>query len=345
MHNHKKLKMIYKNKIEQIKKFVRKEGIKYLQDRNINSVGIGYKRKAGKRSKTLCLQFTVNNKIQLESLGSMGTREIPKFLSANGLKIPTDIIQQHITKQHIMVKPENLQKNDTKIKHGYVLPGVSISNRNIDNDAGTLGCFVYDNETGNICILSNWHVLHNGVGKIGDDIVQPGTFDYTPTDKNVVGKLLRYHLGLAGDCAICSVEGIGVNPNILGLELSPKRIAKVEIGDKVIKSGRTSGVTQGTVNRIEVISKIDYGGQEGEVKINGFEIYCDPEFKPNDGEISKPGDSGSAWIILDKNNNPTDIIAGLHFAGGTGENGEELALACNAYSVFKKLNISLTPPI
>lgn len=54
--------------------------------------------------------------------------------------------------------------------------GVSIGHYNIT--AGTLGCLVKENNTGNVMILSNNHVLaDSNNADIGDDIYQPGPYD------------------------------------------------------------------------------------------------------------------------------------------------------------------------
>ena len=82
----------------------------------------------------------------------------------------------------------------------------------------------------------------------------------------------------------------------------------------VIKSGRTTGVTRGKVARIEVNTKLDYRGGV-EATISSFEIGIDEANAPPDGEISRGGDSGSAWLGFDGQGQVTGIILGLHFAG------------------------------
>ncbi|MFV3038102.1 hypothetical protein ACNI5A_33755, partial [Klebsiella pneumoniae] len=71
----------------------------------------------------------------------------------------------------------------------------------------------------------------------------------------------------------------------------------VELGDPVVKSGRTTGITHGIVQRIDVMVKLDYDVPEGPQAIGGFEIGPNPDHPAPDGEISMGGDSGSAWLI------------------------------------------------
>ncbi len=45
-----------------LRDFVRSRGSEYLKDPNISSVGIGYKKKNGKPTKEIAIQFTVKQK-------------------------------------------------------------------------------------------------------------------------------------------------------------------------------------------------------------------------------------------------------------------------------------------
>ncbi len=155
-----------------------------------------------------------------------------------------------------------------------------------------------------------------------------------------MGKLVRSHLGVAGDCAVCNIIGRRLDGRIIELDVVPKRIAKVTLGDKVVKSGRTTGVTHGSVTRVGVVAKINYGGDVGTQQIGGFEIGVNPEKLPSDGEISMGGDSGSLWLI-DTAGADTDVAVGLHFAGETDPNPTaEHAVACSIHSVLQKLQVS-----
>jgi endonuclease G len=178
-------------------------------------------------------------------------------------------------------------------------------------------------------------------GAIDDEIVQPGPFDDNRISENVIGRLVRSHLGFAGDCAVASIEGRGYRPDIFGLKTIPKRVGRAELGDVVVKSGRTTDVTRGIVTRIEVQTKMNYGIRE-EI-IGGFEIGPLPKSDPT-LEISLGGDSGSAWLGVDpKTGQTTDVMLGLHFAGESSSEQAEFALACAAHSVLEKLDVTLTP--
>ena len=176
----------------------------------------------------------------------------------------------------------------------------------------------------------------------GDIVLQPGRFDDSDVANNALGTLLRSHIGLAGDCAIAGIETRLFDERILELGIAPRKLAKVAIGDRVMKSGRTTGVTRGIVVRVGVVIRHDYGGRIGAVQVGGFEVGPAADAPAPNGVLCDEGDSGSLWVI-DKNGAATDIAAGLHFAQQHDPaGGAEHALACNIHSVFEKLDVSFT---
>ncbi|MET1259415.1 DNA/RNA non-specific endonuclease [Flagellimonas sp. DF-77] len=315
-----------------LKKFVRKNATAFLDDNNITSVGIAYKETKGTTTKELCVQFTVGEKVALEGLESLDSKAIPEQFEIDGVTIPTDVKERRYEHDAVMVSA--LEKVQRKKRMDPILPGASIGHPKIS--AGTAGCVVYDANTGQELLLSNWHVLHGNDGKVGDAIVQPGRHDDNRVGQNIVGKLINSHLGLAGDCAIAEIDSRQLDDTIMGLNTSVKQIADVELDDKVIKSGRTTAVTRGIVSRTDITAKLNYGSV-GIKQIGCFEYEPDPDHLPHDGEISMGGDSGSA-VLLVKNNKASSIMVGLHFAGEVGD-AREHGLACYASSVFKKLNL------
>lgn len=320
-----------------LKEFVRTRGAKYLKDPNITSIGVGYKQQDDTTTGEISIQFTVGTKAKPEDMKSLNTTLIPKSFIINGKEIPTDVIQRKYSLELKLVR--EIETEERKKRMDPMAPGISISN--INGSAGTIGCLVYDRASRLPYILSNWHVLHGVTGKIGDDVVQPGPYDDNRAQLNRIGKLVRSHLGHAGDCAICTVENRRFSNVVIDLGISIDKIGEPELGDKVIKSGRTTGVTHGIVSRVNTIAKIDYGGTIRDQEIGGFEIGIDSANPPEKGEISMGGDSGSIWIFKSSNGKPSTIMAGLHFAGESSANPTEYAIACYPKSIFEKLQITL----
>jgi endonuclease G len=326
--------------MQALRHYVRTTGRKYLDDPNISSIGIGYKITDGVRTDEISVQFTVKTKHEdLAAVGpeALDTAVIPEMIEVAGVEIPTDVIERDFKVSYTLVEAE--ETNQRKLRIDPIRPGASVAHE--AGTAGTIGMIVFDRQSGEPCVLSNWHVLHRGGGNIGDRVVQPGPHDDNNVDQNGCGQLVRSHLGDAGDCAIARIEGRGFDRAIVDIDVVPEAIVHVELGDRVVKSGRTTAVTHGVVRRVDVMAKISYHGV-GEVNIGGFEIGP-PDDVGSDYEVSLGGDSGAVWMLLDDDGVSTSLLAGLHFAGETSSNPDEHALSCYARSVFKKLNISLTP--
>lgn len=325
--------------MEKLKQFVRTKGPDYLLDPNISSIGIGYKVKGDKQTSDLSIQFTVEHKSAPEGMAALRTSPIPATIEIDGVAVPTDVLQRSY--EHTLKIVAEATASPRKTRIDPIVPGVSVANKKVS--AGTIGCIVYDQQTGAPYVLSNWHVLHGPQGVIGDDVVQPGPHDDNRTQTNRLGKLVRSHLGAAGDCAIASIETRKFKPEILDLGVKAEQLGEPDLGDKVIKSGRTTAVTHGIVTRINTLVKINYGAPVGEKAIGGFEIGPDPGKPAPNGEISQGGDSGSLWLFKTSTGKASNIMAGLHFAGEGPNDPNEHAIACYAKSVFEKLEITLTP--
>lgn len=324
--------------MEKLTTYIRTNADTFLADPNVTSVGIGYKSTAGVPSKQLAIQFTVASKVRPEALAPLGTKPIPPSINLDGTVIPTDVLERTFKPSFTVV---NVKPKDAhRARADTLQPGISIGG--IRTEGGTLGTMVLDLKSNSPVLLSNWHVLEGPQGAPGNDVVQPATFDDNQTQNNVVGKLIRSHLGPAGDCAIASIVARPYTNNQLDLGNSVSEIGAPDIGDHVVKSGRTSAVTYGVVARLEVNTRMQYGGGV-QCTVGGFEVGPDPSRPSHDTEISRPGDSGSVWFAVDKKGKPTDVMLGLHFAGDADDTEAEFALACYARSVMSKLEIAPLP--
>ncbi|TVL91054.1 DNA/RNA non-specific endonuclease [Streptomyces sp. SAJ15] len=326
--------------IESLRRFIRTQGPGYLQDPNVSSIGIGYKEKGGRRKKEISLQFTVDRKVAPEGMRALGTTPLPKSITVDGVAVPTDVIERRY-ETHFEVVPEP-EIPDRKRRLDPIMPGASVAH--VRASAGTIGAIVFDKNDGTPYILSNWHVLHGRRGALGDDVAQPGPHDDNRVTRNRVGTVKRSHLGMAGDCAVATIENRGFDPEIHELGVVPEELGEPALDDRVVKSGRTTGVTHGIVRRIETLVMLDYGPGVGTHTIGGFEVGVDPDNPPEGGEVSMGGDSGSVWMFTTRGGKPSNVMAGLHFGGESADSPDEHALACVPRSIFEKLEISLAPP-
>lgn len=203
------------------------------------------------------------------------------------------------------------------------------------NTVGTLGCFVRDN-LGVLYALSNSHVFADG-GKapIGSFVTQSGK-----SSDEIIGVLDRF-IPYSGstpnlvDCALTRLSKVRVLPRycaaINGDIKGVRPITPDDLGAKMVKIGRTTGIQSGRVTSVEM---------------DNLPVRMDPAFAPrfNDqieisggpgSNFSAPGDSGS--LILDADG----WAVGLLFAGGLDDKGEDFTYANLLTNVLSKLGVVL----
>ncbi len=325
---------------------VRYRALPYLRTAGVTSVGIGYKRVGRTRTGELSVVFTVRRKLARRECKSEGAVPLPaSFALADGRPIRADVIERtyhltHLDPADAASPPGDPLGAVRRARLDPVRPGSSVGHEG--SGAGTIGAIVFGDD-GTPFVLSNWHVLAGPGSAPGDPVAQPGPLDDSDDVADVLGRLERRHLSLAGDAAIATIEGRGFDGRIIGLDIVPRRPGVAVLNDRVIKSGRTTGVTRALVARSNVVVTVSY--PQGDRDIGGFEIEADPQNPPGPGGITEEGDSGSLWLI-DAPPPDHDIAVGLQVCGAEHpDEQKEIAFACNIHSVLARLGVSLVPPV
>jgi hypothetical protein len=282
---------------------------RYLHRPNVTGVDIGYRWKDGKRTDEIAVRVHVKEKIPPHALEA--AEVIPETID----DIPIDVIEARYRPGDKNALPaRESTPAGHRTRRDPLFPGISVCHK--DSTAGTLGAFVIDLVSGNPGILSNWHVLAGATARPGDAILQPGPFDGGRNPQDAVAALERMLLNADGDAAIALLNGSrGWSPVIFGTDQLLLGTKRANLGDVLIKSGRTTGVTRGKVDGFGVYT-IQY--DVGPKSIKGFKLVARKDGNPDNEEISSGGDSGSIWY------DETDLKAvGLHFAGETDPNPRE----------------------
>ncbi len=217
-------------------------------------VGIGWKYVAGKRTSRMAIRVYVQHKrdVPIEQM-------IPREIDG----MPIDVVQRRV-KPMSLAAP--LQSIHAGADAGYYDPlrgGISIGScREIDGSAftGTLGCRVNDRRTGDPMVLSNYHVLALDPGfTVGDTIVQPSRPDSGACPEDVIGTLSRATIGGAVDAAVATTANRDSKCDIV--EIGGVAGAGVaDTGMEVRKRGRTTRVTQGSVDATDVSITVPFPG-------------------------------------------------------------------------------------
>lgn len=211
--------------------------------------------------------------------------------------------------------------------------GVSIGNIN-ECAAGTLGCAV--EKSGKRYILTNNHVIaRENKAAIGEAIVQPGRYDNKPLcalkTTDIIGNLAEFQPIVFSttannviDAAIATTTPSNVSvstlPTYYGTPIST--IVAPAIGMSIMKVGRTTTQTTGTITGINVTINVGYSSGTARF-VN--QIMTSKSF-------SKSGDSGSIVVT-----NPGKNPVGLLFAGAS-----DGTTFCNPISdVLQKFSVTI----
>lgn len=300
--------------IEEIRNILNEVRPQLMSKANVIATGIGYKRVDNRTTDKLSIICSVEIKTSADKLDAEDL--VPEEVQ----NVPTDVNPTGIFR--------TLQDPTGRFRPAP--GGVSIGHENIT--AGTLGCLV--EKEGELYILSNNHVLANSnEASLSDAILQPGPYDggiksedeiaelseYVPITYNSDGDDSEAPENLV-DCAIAKPH----DPDEVDSEIyqigSIAGVKEAEFEMEVKKSGRTTGLTDGVIEQIDVTSRVNFGS-------NRVAVFTDQVMT---GEMSQGGDSGSAVLDTDDN------IVGLLFAGS-----ETTTLINRIENVFDALEVSL----
>lgn len=211
--------------------------------------------------------------------------------------------------------------------------GVSIGNIN-ECAAGTLGCAV--EKSGTRYILSNNHVLaRENKAALGEAIVQPGRYDNKPRcalfTGDIIGNLAEFQPIVFSTTASNVIDAAiaSTTPSYVGVATpsgyygTPNAtIVAPALGMAIMKVGRTTSQTTGTITGINVTINVGYASGTARF-VN--QIMTSKSF-------SKSGDSGSLVVT-----NPDKNPVGLLFAGTS-----DGTTFCNPiYDVLQKFNVTI----
>jgi hypothetical protein len=232
--------------------------------------------------------------------------------------------------QELEVGVQALAKRARPARGGYSVGHVKIT-------AGTIATCVYDFLPGatvnppapgigiptKFYLLSNNHVLANSNNAmIGDPILQPGPFDGGTDPADRIARLSRFvpitfeppvprasHRNLV-DAAVAEGEFHDLEREIYwhGVPRGWYPRARLKVGDRLKKTGRTTNFTRGRVIATNATIDVNYGGGR-------IARFLDQVVTTN---ISAGGDSGSLVLSSAPGSQPgtqDDFAVGLLFAG------------------------------
>ena len=186
-----------------------------------------------------------------------------------------------------------------------------------ENNFGTLGMVLTKNGADRWGLTCG-HVLGPLAGPVpsADPVFQP---DNSATAFRV-GETVSAVADATLDCAAFKIDvAVTASKEILGIG-TPTAPKPPAIGMRVIKSGRSTQITEGTIDSVT--------GARVEIKIRSD--------YPAAYDLSDPGDSGAVWF-----EQSTLAPVALHRAGTT--SGTSIAFALDISAVLTRLGLSMLP--
>ncbi len=281
---------------------------------NVSGVGVGYRVVGGVRRDEICLRVYVRKKVPEAELAP--GEILPK--AVNGVTVDVIEADWRALASDLSL-PERRERRPLDVPGGVSIGGLRVT-------AGTLGAAVSDVGSGELLLLSNWHVLCGDVAcRAGEVIIQPGVFDGgRPGDviAHLRAFVINEHVDAA--CATVSIERF-VLRDLAGLP-GVRGIGAAIVGMRVWKSGRTTGVTTGLVEDVSADVDVAYG--------DGVRRFRDQIIAASDDDtpIALGGDSGS--LVIDG----SQRAVGLLFAG---EPNGSYFIANHIFAVLDALGIEL----
>lgn len=330
------------NDLTDVRETLKRNRDQLLKRLNVVATGVGYKITGGQKTSTLSIVCSVSKKVTASRLSSKDL--VPATLEGT----PTDVLQTGTIRA--------LQS--TTDRHRPAPGGVSIGHRDIT--AGTLGCLVQKNGQkfilSNNHVLANSNQAEIGDPILQPGPYDGGTYpndhiadleDFVPI--NIIG--------IPSDCSIATgtagfLNGIakllGSSVQLQAIDqqalenlvdaaiarpLNPQDVsddilqigtiegtALGELGMAIKKSGRTTELTTGSIDQVDVTVNVQYG--QGQIAMFADQLMA--------GAMSQGGDSGSAVL------NDSNRLVGLLFAGS-----DTTTVINRIENVFSALGVSL----
>lgn len=291
---------------------------------NVVGVGVGYRERRGRSSDELCVLVLVERKIPAAGLNNSDM--IPKDLDG----VTTDVIEVGLLRA--------MQGHTDRWRPAPA--GVSVGHYQVT--AGTLGAAVRDLESGDRLILSNNHVLANiNQARLGDPILQPGSFDGGREGPDTLAVLTRYEpIRFNLEPPSCSIASgvasslnaiarlLGSSHRLQAIRSQQEAINRIDAAvarplsadmllDEILEIGVLAGTAPAVLGMRVRKSGRTTGLTSGQIRV--LEATVDVDYGGRsarfDGQIltspmSEPGDSGSVLVTEDGL-----LAVGLLFAG------------------------------
>jgi hypothetical protein len=294
---------------------------------NVVGVDIGRKIKDGKETDELSILVLVSSK-----------EDVPRAQMAPAMidGVTTDVIERRYvlagersSSDDCVAPGEQRLAADTG-RYDPLKGGISIGPCRSLLTGGTAGAIVRDIATNSPMLLSNFHALSGDMGwTVGDTMTQPSLRDTGRCPADIVATLQRVALNESVDAAVASIITRDHTPEIVEIGNTNGTTAAT-VNMAVRKRGRTTGVTFGIVQSLDLTSVIDFDPSIGR---RVFKRQISIMAASPSTIFADEGDSGAVIV------NSARQVVGLLFARQ--DKAGLFAAANPIQAVFSILNVKL----
>lgn len=339
-------------KARDIANVIKKHRRTLVSNHKVRRTGVGFKIKDGKITDDIGIVIFVRYKPSIEVLTQLNIEPIPKRLEGvvtDIVEIPTGFMPRISRLLTPAVVPDDL-------RHRPFAGGEAIINAKGEPATGTLGLVVQkSNDPSKLYCITNNHVGANEdvegqppTATKGDPWTQPGAHGGGSIPDDVIAKLdswnrlnpsgsdsSNYYDFSLGEITSTSKQDAEAYKIVdLG---EVKGMEDINLGDSVMKRGRTTLKTAGRVTAVSIQTTVDYQG----IPCN-FEEQVDITGVPETTPFSLPGDSGSVIVSSKKKTGANTYIAkALLFAGGKGSDGIDHTIASPIKRIAADFNLKI----
>lgn len=312
-------KSVSKREIRNLTELIKKHRRKLVHQHKIKKSGLGFKIKNREITDEISLIAYVRYKPSINTLVQNNIAPLPKEidgLKTDCVEIPTGFMTRIIRLLDTSVIPDDGRYRPISGGEAMIMAGVPAS--------GTLGVIVKSNNK--LYGITNNHVGANEdvdgqppTAQEGNDWIQPGAHGNGQDPQDAFAKLFKWNrlkpqgtgennYDFSMGTILTATEVQSYNIKEIG---RVKGIEDIELGQTVMKYGRTTRKTLGRVTSVGVQTDVSYGEQSIPCD---FVDQVDIVGEPDPGiPFSLPGDSGSAIVSTD---GPPYKWKALLFAGG-----------------------------
>jgi hypothetical protein len=340
-----------KKDFQSIYKVIQTHKSDLISRNKVRRTAIGYKIKDGKITDEVGIVVFVRSKPSIQTLLDQKIEPVPKEIEGyktDVINVPLGFMPRISTLLAATVLPDDL-------RYRPFSGGCAIINARAPA-TGTLGLIVRKSNSNKLYAITNNHVganedvegLDPPAASKGDPITQPGAHGGGHDPEDTIALLDNWnrmkpiapssenHYDFS--MSKITTEALAFAKPYEVMEIgSVKGVKEINLGDFVLKRGRTTRRTLGRVVAVAVETSVEYGGIPCNF-VDQVAIVGVPESVP----FSLGGDSGS--VIVSKQKDPSThahMVQALLFAGGTTDQGIDYTLGSPIIKIVEDFDLDM----